>query len=77
MPGESRVGSHNILFVISITGLMFGENVYAVLGSTDMTLARAVDDIFRTEGVVPVLQGMLVLSGLGLAIIGVSYGSRH
>ena len=65
-----------ILFLVSIGGLMFNDNIYTLLGSADAQVLRTVREVFRTDGVIPVLQGLLIVSGLGLAIMGVSYGSR-
>lgn len=66
-----------MVFMFSLGGLVFGDNIYVVLGSTNMVLARTVAELFQTKGVVPVLQGAFALSGFGLAIIGMSYGSQH
>jgi len=48
----------------------------AALVLTLAALAKTIYGVFQTDGVIPVLQGLLVVSGLGLAIMGVGYGSR-
>ncbi len=66
-----------VLFVGSIAMLMFQENIYSLVGiDGDIQLFQTINNFFHADGVMPVVQGLLVVSGLGLAVLGVSYAGK-